>query len=180
MFVEEYRSKVQPVLESGEDELLESEIPIEEQKEAEHYVLHKEMFRPTTSIMTFLIWFTVALLTALGLTVLFCAFCVFKLENIASLFKNSIQEKSFLFFFFVFLSAFIIVLFGFRNFIAVGFIHLYQHYSPEEKRRSCLFKPTCSEYAVIAINKYGVGRALPRIISRCKRCHGSVYRIDYP
>lgn len=63
----------------------------------------------------------------------------------------------------------------------IGAIKLYQHYAPEEMRRRCLFMPTCSEYAILAVHKYGL------IIGLCKsyyrlvyRCRGNIYQIDYP
>lgn len=180
MFVEEYKTKIQPVLESGGDKLFTSEVPEEEQKEAEQYVLLKEMVRPATSLITVLGWFFITLICAFGITALFYLFSFFELEKISNFIKIQISQKSIKFFTCVFIISFLFVLFIFRNALAIGLIHLYQHYSPEEKRRSCLFKPTCSEYAIIAINKYGIHRALPKIIDRCKRCHGSIYRIDYP
>lgn len=63
----------------------------------------------------------------------------------------------------------------------IGIIRLYQHYAPEQIRRRCLFKPTCSEYAILAIRKYGVIIGLFKAYDRLfKRCRGTIYRIDYP
>lgn len=63
----------------------------------------------------------------------------------------------------------------------IGAIRLYQRYAPEDIRRRCLFKPTCSEYAILAVQKYGVIKGLMRTYIRLfKRCRGRVYRIDYP
>lgn len=180
MFIEECKPKIQPILESESNNFFASEVPEKEQEEARNYVLFKEMVRPPTSLITILGWFCIILICAFGITTLFYLFCFFELEKITSLIKMQIMQKSIKFFTCVFIISFLFVLFIFRNAFAIGLIHLYQHYSPEEKRRSCLFKPTCSEYAIIAINKYGIHRALPKIIDRCKRCHGSIYRIDYP
>lgn len=67
------------------------------------------------------------------------------------------------------------------RFAAVGAIRLYQRYASERTRRRCLFQPTCSEYAILAVRKYGavVGLAMSayRVL---RRCRGSVFRIDYP
>jgi putative component of membrane protein insertase Oxa1/YidC/SpoIIIJ protein YidD len=67
------------------------------------------------------------------------------------------------------------------KYAAIGAIKLYQHYAPEEIRRRCLFMPTCSEYAIMAIRKYG------GIIGLCKSyyrlmylCRGNIYKIHYP
>jgi len=71
-------------------------------------------------------------------------------------------------------------LFCFKHAV-IGAIKMYQHYAPEEVRRRCLFMPTCSEYAILAIRKYGV------IIGLCKSfyrlvylCQGNIYKIHYP
>jgi putative component of membrane protein insertase Oxa1/YidC/SpoIIIJ protein YidD len=41
--------------------------------------------------------------------------------------------------------------------------------------------PTCSEYAILALRKYGVIVGLYRIYIRlAKTCRGNVYRTDYP
>ncbi len=63
----------------------------------------------------------------------------------------------------------------------IGAIRLYQRYAPERLRRKCLFKPTCSEYAILVIMKYGVIRGLYKSYIRLfKKCRGRVYRIDEP
>lgn len=63
----------------------------------------------------------------------------------------------------------------------IGAIKLYQRYAPEDVRRRCLFKPTCSEYAIIAVKKYGVIRGLHKSYIRLfKRCHGRIYMVDEP
>ncbi|MBQ8782837.1 MAG: membrane protein insertion efficiency factor YidD [Clostridia bacterium] len=63
----------------------------------------------------------------------------------------------------------------------IGAIRLYQHYAPEDIRRRCLFKPTCSEYAILAVKKYGVVIGLFKAYKRLfKRCRGNIYMIDYP
>jgi putative membrane protein insertion efficiency factor len=63
----------------------------------------------------------------------------------------------------------------------IGLIKLYQHYASDEIRQRCIFMPTCSEYALMVIKKYGliVGglKSYKRLIHRCK---GNVYMIDYP
>lgn len=60
-------------------------------------------------------------------------------------------------------------------------VKLYQHYAPEESRRSCLFMPTCSEYTIMAVRKYGVIIGLWKSYHRMiYRCVGNIYKIDYP
>lgn len=64
---------------------------------------------------------------------------------------------------------------------AILAIHLYQHYAPDEVRRRCLLKPTCSEYAIIVIKKYGALIGIIKIWIRLNyRCRGRIYYIDEP
>ena len=55
--------------------------------------------------------------------------------------------------------------------ICIWFILVYQRFAPAETRLRCVFTPSCSEYAILALKKYGFIRAVPKIISRLKRCH---------
>lgn len=55
--------------------------------------------------------------------------------------------------------------------IALWCIRVYQATAPDEVRLKCVFTPSCSQYAVAAIEKYGLMRALPKIVRRLKRCH---------
>ncbi len=60
-------------------------------------------------------------------------------------------------------------------------IRCYQHYVPEMIRRSCLCKPTCSEYAIMVIKRYCLLKALVLIYIRLFRtCTGKTYKIDFP
>ncbi|MBS4022987.1 MAG: membrane protein insertion efficiency factor YidD [Dethiobacter sp.] len=47
---------------------------------------------------------------------------------------------------------------------------------------NCRFYPTCSEYAIIAIKKYGVVKGLKKSVNRLFRCRADNYSscIDYP
>lgn len=63
----------------------------------------------------------------------------------------------------------------------IGAIRLYQRYAPEDIRRRCLFKPTCSEYAILAVQKYGVIKGMTKTYVRLfKKCKGRIYQIDEP
>ncbi|EKO3451601.1 membrane protein insertion efficiency factor YidD [Vibrio fluvialis] len=59
-------------------------------------------------------------------------------------------------------------------------IYLYRIIAPNKLRQSCLFEPSCSEYAILSLKKHGFVKgwqvALNRI-SRCKQPNGGV---DYP
>ena len=58
--------------------------------------------------------------------------------------------------------------------ILIGIVKLYQRYAPEETRRKCLYKPTCSEYALSVKGLYKI------YIRLFKTCRGIEYGIDYP
>lgn len=63
----------------------------------------------------------------------------------------------------------------------IGIVHLYQHYAPEAMRRRCFCMPSCSEYMILAIRKYGpilgTCKGIKRLVSTCD---GECYKIDYP
>jgi len=50
-------------------------------------------------------------------------------------------------------------------------IHFYQYFLSPLKAPSCRFYPTCSTYALQAIEKYGVGKGLIMSLRRIGRCH---------
>ncbi|EPZ5901347.1 membrane protein insertion efficiency factor YidD [Vibrio fluvialis] len=64
--------------------------------------------------------------------------------------------------------------------LSIRLIYLYRIIAPNKLRQSCLFEPSCSEYAILALKKHGFVKgwqvALIRI-SRCKQPNGGV---DYP
>ena len=73
----------------------------------------------------------------------------------------------------------ITVIFKARSFI-INSVLLYQKHAPEKIRRACLFTPSCSEYMLLAINKYGVIKGLIKGIDRLSRCHHPNGGTDYP
>lgn len=64
--------------------------------------------------------------------------------------------------------------------IIIYLILLYQRFAPERIRSSCVFEPTCSNYMIKAIEKYGVLRGIIKGIKRLLRCHYPNCGIDYP
>ncbi|MCS6101929.1 MULTISPECIES: membrane protein insertion efficiency factor YidD [Shewanella] len=64
--------------------------------------------------------------------------------------------------------------------LSIKLILMYRVIAPTRLRESCLFEPTCSEYAIIALKKYGFLKgwflSIKRIVG-CKQPHGGV---DYP
>ncbi len=64
--------------------------------------------------------------------------------------------------------------------IIIFCIHLYQRYASEEIRLRCVFTPSCSEYMILAIQKYGVIKGVRKGIDRLHRCHEPNGGEDYP
>ena len=55
--------------------------------------------------------------------------------------------------------------------LLVALVRLYQKYLSPLKKPSCRFVPTCSEYAVEAIHKYGALTGSYKSVRRLLRCH---------
>lgn len=62
----------------------------------------------------------------------------------------------------------------------IWFIHLYQNKASDKTRLRCVFEPSCSEYMILAIEKYGVIIGVVKGIKRLLRCHPPNGGIDYP
>ncbi len=64
----------------------------------------------------------------------------------------------------------------------VGIIKLYRKYiSPLKRYPSCKYMPTCSEYAILAIEKYGIFKGTVKALWRILRCNPfSRGGVDYP
>lgn len=57
------------------------------------------------------------------------------------------------------------------KFVLIGLIRTYQRFISPLKRPSCRFYPTCSEYSILAIQKYGVFKGGWKSIVRIFKCH---------
>ena len=56
--------------------------------------------------------------------------------------------------------------------IAIYFINLYRRFlSPLKRRPTCIYVPTCSQYAIEALEKYGFLKGSFLAIRRILRCH---------
>ncbi|WP_072867472.1 membrane protein insertion efficiency factor YidD [Desulfofundulus thermosubterraneus] len=55
--------------------------------------------------------------------------------------------------------------------LVIAILRFYQRFISPLKPPSCRFYPTCSEYAVQAVVKYGVVRGLLLSLWRLFRCH---------
>lgn len=139
----------------------------EEQDLVRQYVLKRPLFRPSI---------TYSKAFALIISIISVSILVsIILKKV--LYALGFFLPSFIYYLFFFIVEFFLLL----KLIAILAIRLYQHYAPEEIRRRCLLKPTCSEYAIIVIKKYGVIIGTIKTWRRLKyRCRGDVYYIDEP
>ena len=62
----------------------------------------------------------------------------------------------------------------------VALVCIYQRYAPSAVRNKCRFEPSCSQYMIISIQKYGAFKGLIKGIKRIKRCNVSGGGFDYP
>ena len=129
--------------------------------------MERPLYRPpVTYLRAFLLFFvTVFCLIVISIIVYY----LFRLVGI------SVSKKKFFIIFYNFAFVFL------ARWFALLCINLYQHYAAEEVRRRCLLKPTCSEYAIIVIKKYGllIG-GIKTWIRLNYKCCGDVYYIDEP
>jgi len=91
---------------------------------------------------------------------------------------NFIENNTYLFFVELFFLALFIIIF--TKHLLINLVLLYQKVASESLRKSCLFEPTCSEYMILAIRKYGTVRGFIKGIKRILRCHYPNGGIDYP
>lgn len=63
--------------------------------------------------------------------------------------------------------------------IAIWMIKVYQRYASAQTRLMCCYIPSCSEYAILAINKYGTFYGSCKALNRIIKC-GSYGGEDYP
>ena len=68
------------------------------------------------------------------------------------------------------------------RYLVIALIRLYQQHIRQLHNRECIYDPTCSEYAVICIKKYGLVQGAKYAALRIKRCNGALYQggEDYP
>lgn len=119
-----------------------------------------------------IIWYKVTLLCFVPLILLIALFCVLNLKCDAS--YAIIVTVSVMFFYSMLMLK--------RSIIS--WIRLYQHFAPDRVRLKCRFEPSCSQYMILAIEKYGVFSGLIKGIKRLGKCNnrGNGMRggIDFP
>ena len=74
----------------------------------------------------------------------------------------------------------IVLICVFARRVIVDSVLVYQQYAPAKLRRACRFEPTCSQYMIMAVEKYGAGKGFAKGIRRICRCHHPNGGVDYP
>ncbi|MDR2026358.1 MAG: membrane protein insertion efficiency factor YidD [Prevotellaceae bacterium] len=144
-----------------------------EQETVREYCCRRKLHRPDTTVATAVIRLLAA--ESLGIAVAFITGILFRELDVFRRF--SLYPPVWQFYFCGNVIAFAVCL---RKLLITA-VELYQRYAPEEIRRRCTLMPTCSEYAILALRKYGVIVGLYKIYVRLtKTCRGDGYRIDYP
>ncbi len=64
--------------------------------------------------------------------------------------------------------------------LIIFLIRLYQNIAPKKIRESCRFEPSCSEYMILSLNKFGVRDGIKKGIKRLGKCKPPYGGIDYP
>ena len=62
----------------------------------------------------------------------------------------------------------------------IWLVHLYQSKASDKTRLKCVFEPSCSEYMILSITKYGSIKGVFKGIKRLFRCHPPNGGIDMP
>lgn len=55
--------------------------------------------------------------------------------------------------------------------ILIRLVQIYQRLAPASLRNKCRFEPSCSQYMLLSLQKYGVIKGLKKGIGRLKRCN---------
>ena len=136
----------------------------EAQKQIEEYQIKRILSIPKTNKMMLFGW----IVLLLALVVL----CIV----LGALLLNKLCLRI------VIITVLLVVVFeSYGRFLGIKAVECYQHYASEETRRRCLCVPSCSEYAILCLKKYGLIRALHKIRKRLYvTCQGSDYVIDWP
>ena len=64
--------------------------------------------------------------------------------------------------------------------ILICLVRIYQRYTPDSIRNKCRFEPSCSEYMILSLKKYGVIKGLAKGVRRLTRCNINGGGFDYP
>ena len=66
------------------------------------------------------------------------------------------------------------------KYIIIFIVKFYQTTAPQKVREACLYEPTCSNYMIQAVEKYGAIKGFIMGIKRIMRCKPPNSGFDYP
>lgn len=78
------------------------------------------------------------------------------------------------------LASALLVLLAFLKRIIICLVRIYQRYAPASVRNKCRFEPSCSQYMILSLQKYGLWRGLRKGRNRLKRCNTEDGGFDDP
>lgn len=64
--------------------------------------------------------------------------------------------------------------------ILICLVRIYQRFAPSSIRLKCRFEPSCSQYMILSLEKYGVYKGLKLGIKRLRRCKVGNGGFDFP
>ena len=64
--------------------------------------------------------------------------------------------------------------------ILICLVRIYQRFAPAAVRNKCRFEPSCSQYMILSLQKYGLWKGLCKGIHRLWRCHNQDGGFDDP
>jgi putative component of membrane protein insertase Oxa1/YidC/SpoIIIJ protein YidD len=137
-----------------------------EQETVQKYCIEREIRRPATNLWTaakLLFLLEVCTLTLSGMAICFS-------ELMGYTISFSLSHL---------VAGLVIIILNLKRIFILS-VKLYQHYAPEQTRRKCTLHPSCSDYSILALNKYGLFKALYKIYIRLFHTCKGVYQIDYP
>ena len=66
------------------------------------------------------------------------------------------------------------------KYVLILIVKIYQKVAPISIRSKCRFEPSCSNYMLMSLEKYGLFKGLKKGINRLKRCNINDGGYDYP
>ena len=135
------------------------------QRKLEQFIHQRELRRPSNKKYKVVILFSISLL------LIPCTIVFPLLLSIAMIYKFLLSMA-------LLISTFEIYI----RFCLIQTVKCYQHYAKEETRKRCMCVPSCSEYAIICLERiFPLIIALFKIRTRLyKTCKGEDYKLDFP
>lgn len=149
------------------------------------YTRSGSVYRPVINWKNVILRFVLAILLTIGLTLAIAKLLeAFAIEESANRILSFIGAVFFLpgdniRFKLFFLILIWIVLLRLKH-ILIFFVYLYQKYASESTRSLCRFRPSCSQYTIMALEKYGAIIGTYKGFKRFMRCRAPNGGYDYP